>query len=415
LADSGVDAIALDESGRRALSAVPLTNRVSLTESLGLMRLRQSSSGNALPPNTAKISYTSGTTGAPKGVCLSASAIDSVANSLCAATGLVGAERHLCLLPLATLLENVAGIYAPLIAGAEIVLPSLRETGVVGAASLDIDRLIDCLDFYRPHSVILLPQMLAGLVGAAEQGANLPSSLRFVAVGGGVVGEALLERADRAGIPAFEGYGLTECSSVVSLNTPDARRVGSVGRPLPHSRVRIGEDSEIHVSGGCMSGYLGNGQPAPTEIATGDIGYVDSDGFLFISGRKKNVLITSFGRNLSPEWVEASLVAAESVAQAALFGDGKPWNIAVVVPSTPEPANVDQATDVIDRIESDIQTVNASLPDYARVRRWILAPEPFSLSNGMTTANGRLRRDTIRDTFRDEIEACYTGAIESYA
>jgi long-subunit acyl-CoA synthetase (AMP-forming) len=257
--------------------------------------------------------------------------------------------------------------------------------------------------------------MLAGLVGAVERGAILPSSLKFAAVGGGVVGRPLLERAERAGIPAFEGYGLTECSSVVSLNTPDARRIGSVGRPLPHASVRIGEDSEILVGGGCMSGYLGDGQPPPVEIATGDIGHIDDDGFLYISGRKKDVLITSFGRNLSPEWVEASLAAQESVAQAALFGDGRPWNVAVIVPVLRESADAGETSSVISRIEREIEQVNASLPDYARVRRWVLASEPFCMANGMTTANGRLRRRVIQEAFRNEIEDCYTDAVESYA
>jgi long-subunit acyl-CoA synthetase (AMP-forming) len=415
VADSGLDAIAADDSGEHALTAVPFRDKSSLTGRISLMHLERPSESGASPPNTAKISYTSGTTGAPKGVCISWSAIDAVRASLCEATGLVGAERHLCLLPLATLLENIAGVYAPLTAGAEIVVPALHETGIIGAAAIDTERLIDCLDFYRPHSVILLPQMLAGLVGAVERGANLPSSLRFVAVGGGVVGEPLLRRADRAGIPAFEGYGLTECSSVVTLNTPDARRIGSVGRPLAHARVRIGNDAEILVAGACMSGYLGDRLIAGGEIATGDIGYLDDDGFLYISGRKKNVLITSFGRNLSPEWVEASLGGADSIAQAALFGDGKPWNVAVIVPDARASVDDRNETSVVNRIEQAIESVNRSLPDYARIRRWILAPEPFVCSNGMATANGRLCRDAILAAYRDEIGACYADTLTSHA
>jgi acyl-CoA synthetase (AMP-forming)/AMP-acid ligase II len=222
---------------------------------MALLRLDAPMDRAGPPPGTAKISYTSGTTGTPKGVCLSQAAIDRVAASLHEVTRDLAVRRHLCLLPLATLLENIAGVYAPLLAGAEIALPGLDEVGLRGATGLDLRQLLHCIAAYEPDSLILLPQMLAGLVGAAERGARLPRSLRFVAVGGGVVGLPLLERAARAGIPVYEGYGLTECGSVVALNTAAARR-RERGRPLPHSRVRISGD------GGCSSAarddvYLG--------------------------------------------------------------------------------------------------------------------------------------------------------------
>jgi long-subunit acyl-CoA synthetase (AMP-forming) len=332
--------------------------------------------------------------------------MDRVARSLAEATGSLGVRRHLCLLPLATLLENIAGVHAPLLAGAEVALPGQDETGLCGAAGLDVRQLIRCLQGYGPDSVILLPQMLAALVGAVEQGARLPTTLRFAAVGGGVVGLPLLERAGRAGIPVFEGYGLTECSSVVALNTPDARRPGSVGRPLPHCHVRIGDDGEVFARGATMEAYLGD-EPLPSgEIATGDIGHLDDDGFLYISGRKKNVLITSYGRNISPEWVEAALTATPSIAQAALFGDARPFNVAVVVPR----ANAGVAA-----IEQDVDRVNRRLPDYARVRRFILAAAPFSPRDGTLTANGRIRRDRILGLYSDAIEACYRDTLQNTA
>lgn len=406
LADSGVDAIAADEFGSVALMSLRTRFIGELTSQLTLLRLESDACEPTLYPGTAKISYTSGTTGRPRGVCLSQDALDAVALGVCEATRDLSIERHLCLLPMATLLENVAGVYAPLIAGAEVSIPSLAQTGLMSSAEFDARRLLECIDANQAQSVILMPQLLAGLVGAIEQGARLPESLRFAAVGGGVVGLPLLERADQAGIPVFEGYGLTECGSVVALNTPQARRAGSVGRPLPHSAVRIGEGSEVIVAGALMSGYLGDERPPAGEIATGDIGYLDRDGYLFISGRKKDVLITSFGRNVSPEWVEASLTAADSIEQAALFGDGRPWNVAIIVPSgQTEPGAVELA----------VARANRGLPEYAQVRRWILASEPFVPSTGTATANGRLRRAAIERRYRDEIDACYAESIENYA
>jgi long-subunit acyl-CoA synthetase (AMP-forming) len=405
LADCGADAIVADEPGSVPLLSLPTRFGPELTPRLTLLRL-DAPAAAPIPPSTARISYTSGTTGTPKGVCLSQAAQDRVARSLAEVTGGLGIRRHLCLLPLATLLENIAGLHAPLLAGAEVALPGQDEVGLSGAAGMDVGRLLRCLHRFEPDSVILLPQMLAGLVSAVEQGTRLPASLKFAAVGGGVVGPPLLERAERAGIPVYEGYGLTECSSVVALNTPDARRRGSVGRPLPHSRVRIAGDGEVFVSGATMECYLGDECASSGEVATGDVGRLDDEGYLHISGRKKNVLITSYGRNVSPEWVEAALTAMPSIAQAALFGDAKPFNVAVVVAR----ANAGVAA-----IEQDLARVNRRLPDYARVRRFILAPAPFSPRDGTLTANGRIRRDAVHERYAAAIDACYRDALQSTA
>jgi long-subunit acyl-CoA synthetase (AMP-forming) len=353
LTDSGAEAVIVDRAGARSTHGIDAREAGAVTDELGLLRL--SSTGNRrLPEGTAKVSYTSGTTGKPKGVCLAQEAMDLVAESLCNALAEVEIERHVCLLPLATLLENVAGVYAPLLRGAEIVVPSLSEVGLVGAAGLDVERMLAYLHAQRAQSVILLPQMLAALVAAAERGTRPPSSLRFAAVGGGVVAASLLERADRLALPIYEGYGLTECASVVALNTPRARRPGSVGRPLAHTHVRVGANREIFVGGATKAGYVGEPVMDRTEIATGDIGRLDNDGFLYIQGRRKNMFITSFGRNVSPDWVEAELANGPAIAQAALFGEARPWNVAVIVP-----AKGARTADV----QRDVDAANAALPD----------------------------------------------------
>src|SRR5690606_4443929 len=184
----------------------------------------------------------------------------------------------------------------PFLAGAEVIVLEPAESGLIGAAGLDVERLLRCLRRYEPHSVILVPQMLAALVEALEAGAPAPRSLRFVAVGGAHVPVALLERAERSGLPVYEGYGLTECGSVVAMNAPGAQRTGSVGRALPHTRVRVDETGEIVVAGAAMLGYVGAPVLEPTEIHTGDVGRIDTEGFIYVQGRRKNVFITSFGR-----------------------------------------------------------------------------------------------------------------------
>jgi acyl-CoA synthetase (AMP-forming)/AMP-acid ligase II len=255
---------------------------------------------------------------------------------------------------------------------------------------------------YRAESIILVPQLLAALVAALERGAPPPASLELVAVGGGHVSPALLGRADRLGLPVYEGYGLTECASVVAFNTPAARRIGSVGRPLPHGEVSIDARGEIHVGGGAVGGYVG-GEHVSQRFATGDLGHLDADGFLHVHGRRKNLFITSFGRNVSPEWVEAELCEEAAIAEAAVFGEGRPWNVAVIVPTggTP-PAHV----------RSAVEAANRRLPDYARVGDWIIAKAPFSASRGELTANGRNRRAGIWTRYCEQLDALYDRCLE---
>jgi long-subunit acyl-CoA synthetase (AMP-forming) len=199
----------------------------------------------------------------------------------------------------------------------------------------------------------------------------------------------------------FEGYGLSECASVVALNTEGARRIGSVGKPLAHAQVKFAEDGEILVAGATLLGYTGDAPLQPNEFwPTGDTGHLDEEGFLHLTGRKKNIFITSFGRNVSPEWVERELTLHPAIAQAAVFGEARPWNVAVIVPrgATPEAlAAVNQAIDEANRV----------LPDYARVKHWMPAQTPFLPQNGQLTANGRLKRAAIWQLYQTSIEQLY--------
>lgn len=351
-----------------------------------------------LAADVAKVTYTSGTTGDPKGVCLSQEAMEQVAASLCAATQATAADRHLCLLPLATLLENVAGIYAPLLAGACCYLPGLAAVGVRGAAGLDAAAMVAALNTFQASTCILIPQMLHALVVAVTKGMPRPEHLRYIAVGGAPVSKLLLTRAAELGLPVFEGYGMTEAASVVAVNTPDANKLGSVGRPLKHARLRFADDGEILVAGSLFSGYLGHGTPqlADGYWATGDVGFLDEDGFLHLAGRKKHIFITAFGRNVAPEWVERELAIEPAIAQAAVFGEGRPFNVAVIVPRAGAEA-----------VNAAVASANMRLPDYARVGRFILAAEPFSVQNRQWTGTGRPRREAIWRAYSDAIAALY--------
>lgn len=397
LRSAGVDTVLAEPP--LAARWTPIPQQPCRVAGRDLAQLRLPATPVALPAGTAKITFTSGTTGAPKGVCLSGAAMQRVADGLVQALAPLGIERHLSALPFAVLLENIAGLMAPLAHGATCIVPPLADVGLTGSSSFDAARFDAAVAAHRPHSVILLPQMLRAWVGHLLQaGRRAPEGLRIVAVGGAAVGAKLIEAAHALGIPACEGYGLSEGASVQTLNLPGAQRAGSAGRALPHAQVRIAADGEVEVAGSLFAGYLGEPAGAPPADGwwrTGDLGAIDADGFVHLHGRRKHVLITAFGRNVSPEWVETALKGEAAIAQAVVFGDGEPALSAVLWPTRtglPDAA-----------LQAAVDAANATLPDYARVQRWVRARAAFDAAAGFATANGRPRRDAIHAAHADAL------------
>ena len=392
LDQSGADLVVTDQPERIATLAIGF--EPSGTDG-DLHWLQRSVAPVELPPGTAKISYTSGSTGTPKGVCLTAEGLLDTAHAVKTRLADLTIERHLAVLPLALLLENSAGIYAPLLRGAEIHLPPLASLGWQGMSGFAPNVLQAAVAEHRPHSLILVPELLkAWLLFLGKAGQLAPGGLSFVAVGGSRVEHAMLAQARRLGIPAYQGYGLTECGSVVSINRPGDDG-DDVGRPLPHVRVVIRKD-EVHVTTRAFAGYVG-APAADTAFPTGDLGHFDEAGHLHLSGRCKNLLITSFGRNISPEWVEAALVAQPEIAQTVVAGDARSALAAIVVPFP----GVSR-----EQIATAITRANAHLPDYARIGHWLEAA-PFNLQNGLSTGNGRPVRSAILDHYAAQIAALY--------
>lgn len=351
----------------------------------------------AVPAGTLKLTFTSGTTGTPKGVCLGGAAMLAVADGIGEATQALGITHHLCALPLPVLLENLAGVWAPLRRGARCTVLPLASLGLAGASGFDPAAFHAQVAAHEPQSLILLPQMLRAwtrFLEATRQAA--PPSLRLVAVGGAAVGERLVDEARRVGIPACEGYGLSEGASVQTLNLPGADRVGSAGRVLPHARLRVAADGEIEVAGSLFLGYLGDPTPPPAWWPTGDLGEIDDEGFVWVRGRKKQVLITAYGRNVSPEWVETGLRGEAAVAQAVVLGDGEPALSAVLWPSTPDTPDT--------ALAAAVASVNAGLPDYARIGRWVRAGAAFTADTGLATPNGRPQRAAILALHADALQ-----------
>jgi len=406
IASAGIELILTDQPDALLpmLSQIDMaTGDVSETRIAGgmvsLIRLPAATS-RSIPDGVAKITFTSGTTGDPKGVCLTQSAMETVAASLKQACAARSDERHLCALPLATLLENIGGVYVPLLAGSCCVLPGLAGVGLRGSSGLDAGAFLQALNKYDIATCILIPQMLLALVAAVHASGNKPQGLRYIAVGGAPVSLQQLQQAEGLGLPVYEGYGLSEAGSVVAVNRPAEVCAGTVGKPLEHVTLDFAGDGEILVKGALFSTYLGQQETALANgfYATGDIGHLDKQGYLHITGRKKHIFITAFGRNVSPEWVERELTIQAGIAQAVVFGEARPFNVAVLTPR-------DGVSEVL--VQECVDAANASLPDYARVTRWLLADAPFSVQNGLFTGTGRPRREAILKLYGERIQSIY--------
>ncbi|NOX52216.1 MAG: long-chain fatty acid--CoA ligase [Gammaproteobacteria bacterium] len=397
LTDCGADTF-VGEPSLSNINATVLFKEYSLTK-------LSTSSSLQLPPHTGLITYTSGSTGTPKGICLSWETLLETAQTLNSELAGNELKRHLSVLPLSLLLENTAGLYANLLNGSQLIVPPSKDVGLTGSSELDVVQLLTALTKYQPHSIILVPALLLALVTAGENGLSIPSCLKFVAVGGARVPESLTLRAQKLGIPVYEGYGLTECGSVISLNLPGKSKVGTAGRLLPHvdAFIKNGQLIVRHPK------LLGTTQSAPSSnntsdntpdhtFATGDMVEQDDQGFLRINGRKGSVFITAYGRNLSPEWIESELTAQLEISHAAVFGEASTQNVALLLPRG-EPSHA--------QISACVDRVNASLPDYAQIGAWrTMCSHKLNNANGIT-GNGRTRRAVIEKIFDADIQQMF--------
>jgi long-subunit acyl-CoA synthetase (AMP-forming) len=377
----------------------------TLVEQVGdllLYKRELRSAGAVIPATCQKITFTSGSTGQPKGVCLSAQSQLDVAHSLLERIN-QDAPKHLCLLPLSTLLENIAGIYAPLLAGGEVLIAPDSLRGFSGSQLTNPQALLTLISSTAPKSLILVPELLQLLVMARAQGWQAPTSLEFIAVGGAHVSAALLQQAAQLGLPVYQGYGLSECASVVALSAVDARQSTAaelelVGLPLAHRNVEI-IAGEIVVKQPFL-GYLGDAASQTDKVFTGDLGELDAQGRLRILGRRKNLLISSLGRNISPEWPEALLTQSGLIRQALLLGDTQPYCAALLYLADSRAAA---------QLPAYLQHVNQQLPDYAQIKAYLLLDQPFSQADGTLTANGRPRRAEIAKKYQHQIHDLFVS------
>jgi len=260
------------------------------------------------------------------------------------------------------------------------------------------------------------------IIRMVSGGAALPSELALVFTG--------------AGIPVLQGYGLTETSPVIAVNTLEHNRIGSVGRPLPGLETKIAEDGEILTRGPhVFQGYFDKPEDTATAFTdeptagkrwfkTGDIGLFDPDGFLFITDRKKDLIKTSGGKYVAPQMIEGMINQSEFVEQAVIIGDRRKYVSALIVPDFERlrawakeqdiPTSVKQELiadrRVIDMIKAEVNRLTRELADYEKVKRIGLLAEEFSIDGGELTPTLKVKRRVVEEKYGELIESLYSGS-----
>lgn len=385
------------------------------------------------PSSLATILYTSGTTGEPKGVMLTQGNLTSNAQATVAAFSAdtpeqpPQAKRRLNFLPLSHIFARTCDLYCWLVEGSQLALAQSRLTVLADCQAVQPTCLNGVPYFYDKVQRALQAQGQQDQPGALA--AILGGAIRWCCSGGAALPPHLFDYFHAQGVPLLEGYGLTESSPVITISTPRQVRRGSCGRPIPGVEVRIGDDGEIFTRGPhVMAGYYR--QPSATAavlrdgwLATGDLGRQDADGFLFITGRKKELLVTSSGKNIAPVYLESLLTQDPLIVQAVVVGDGRSYLTALLVlsaehlaaelaslglASVPHEAAL-QLPQTRHLVRQRIDRLLAGVSHHEQVRRFTLLPQPLSIEAGELTPKLSLRRHEIYARYAALIEAMYAA------
>ena len=415
--------------------------------------------------DTACLIYTSGTGGVPKGVMLSHANI--LANCrgaylLLEAIG-YGDEVFLCFLPLSHSYEHTAGMMFPISLGAEIYFAEGAET--LAANLLEarptimtaVPRLYETMHqrlqrameregglkaklFQRalalgrkrledPRSLNLRERALDWLLGILVRrkvGKRFGGRLKAMVSGGAPLNPEIGKFFLALGVPLLQGYGQTEASPVVSANPPNRIKIETVGPPLDGVELKVAEDGEILVRGELiMKGYWNDPESTARALQdgwlhTGDVGMLDPDGYIKITDRKRDFIKNSGGEMVSPARIEGYLTIEPEIGQAMVYGDRRPYLVAVIVPHAelidsiakaqgvkPELAQLHEHPELVKAVAAAVVRVNAGLSPVERVRRFILAREPFTTANGQMTPTLKIKRHAIRQAYGEALVRLY--------
>ena len=415
--------------------------------------------------DVACLIYTSGTGGVPKGVMLSHANI--LANCrgaylLLEAIG-YGNEVFLCFLPLSHSYEHTAGMMFPISLGAEIYfaegaetlaanLPEARPTIMTAVPRLyetmhqRLQRAMEregglkarlfkrALELGRkrydnPKSLTIgerIQHWLLGLLVRRKVSKRFGGRLKAMVSGGAPLNPEIGKFFLALGVPLLQGYGQTEASPVVSANPPNRIKIDTVGPPLDGVELRIAEDGEILVRGEMiMKGYWNDPESTARALQggwlhTGDVGMLDPDGYIKITDRKRDFIKNSGGDMVSPARVEGYLTIEPEIGQAMVYGDRRPYLVAVIVPhadiiqsvahaagADADLAELQENPDLVKAVAAAVARVNAELSPIERVRRFILAREPFTTANGQMTPTLKIKRHAIRQAYGEDLIRLY--------
>jgi len=360
-----------------------------------------------------KVIHTSGTTGNPKGVRIKLSGISALVDSLrdCISTE-VHYRKYLSLVPLSLLIEQVTGLYLPLTSGGRVVFLH-PEHGLLGVSSLTAKTFLPIIRASKPTALTLTPALAEAISEEVQslEGEHLSipevvfnqAKVPFMACGGAPTDSQLIKRLYYKGVTIYEGYGLSENSSVVTWNTPEHFRIGTVGKPLQHVEVKIGRDGELLIRGKSLCDGYETLDPTSCAIdqagwlRTGDLATIDSDGYVTITGRKKNIIITANARNVAPEWVESKFRNLPFIRNVALFGDGLQQLHGLFI--------IEKETDE-GYAESAIREFGYSnLSDIERPERIHIVPYDADEYKELFTITGRPMRKRIQEMYAELEEA----------
>ncbi|KAA0254148.1 long-chain fatty acid--CoA ligase [Acidobacteria bacterium ACD] len=422
------------------------------------------------PEDLLTIIYTSGTTGEPKGVMLTHDNAASDAVASVPKVPLDSSDVALEFLPLCHSLERALG-YAYMWRGARRVycavlhvgdlIARIRPTVFVGvprfyekvyakihdkvAAAPPIRQKLfrwavaqgkaafdERMAGREPSGLLGLTHAVADKVVLSKIRQAMGGQVKFCASGGAPLPLYVNEFFHSIGVPILEGYGLTETSPVVSMNATGREnlRLGTVGKPLEIAEVRIAEDGEILVKGSMvMKGYWNKPDATAEAIGTdgffrtGDVGVIDPDGFLRITDRKKDLIITAGGKNVAPAPIESELKRCPLVDNAVVIGDRRPFLVALLSPSAEGLARFAQerglgtadvsalARDpaVLAALQEHVDRVNASLPRFEQVKKFHVLPEPMTMEKGYLTPTLKVKRRVAEKELATTIEGMYAG------
>ncbi len=418
----------------------------------------------------ATVIYTSGTTGRPKGCELThENLLSCVRNAfLGPLTEVVGAPD-----PSTLLFLPLAHVFA------RIIQVGCMEGGVVLGHCGDISALLPALGSFRPTFILAVPRVFEKVYNGAEEKATsdgrggifgraartavdysialdspgrpglrlraehalfdrlvygkmraaLGGRVRYAISGGAALSDRLCHFFRGIGVVVLQGYGLTETTAAATVNRPDRNKIGTVGQPLPGAAIKIGDDGEVLIGGPTVfPGYWQNEAATKETFAedgwfrTGDIGELDDEGFLTITGRKKELIVTSGGKNVAPAVLEDRLRGHALVSQAMVVGDGKPYIAALItldtemlgpwkkrhgVPDDTPVATLRDNPEIVAAVQAAVDDANKAVSRAESIRKFRILDVDFTQENGQLSAKLGIRRSVLAKDFADEIEALY--------